>query len=128
MSNFTPLVAQQFTFGDETINVKFSRFKRKDVLKLMPVIQRMKVDDDSDDDSDEVKEARSEAMNDLITESFAVLPDYIKEFDGLTDADGNALGIETVIDEMYFISLATEIVMAIMNESVVMLGGDAKNG
>ena len=120
MSNFTPLVAKQYEFEGDTVKVSFARLKRKDMLKLMPIIQRMqRAEDDAQ---------KGEAIAEMLTDSLKLLPDYVVEFEGLTDSHGNQIDIETVADDMYFMQLASDIVGDLMNESAVGMGGDAKNG
>ena len=120
MSNFTPLVAKQYEFDGDKVHVKFSRLKRKDMLKLMPAIQRMqKAEDD---------EKKSEAIGELINESLCFLPEYVREMNGLVDAEGKPIGIETVAEDMYFVELATSIIGDLMNESSIGMGEAAKSG
>jgi hypothetical protein len=120
MSSFTPLVAKQYEFDGDKVHIKFSRLKRKDMLKLMPSIQKMQ---SSDDDA-----VKSEAIGEMLAESLEFLPKYVKEINGLVDAEGTPVSIETVADDMYFVQLATEIVTDLMSESSLGMGADAKNG
>jgi hypothetical protein len=90
------------------------------MLKLMPSIQKMQ---SSDDDA-----VKSEAIGEMLAESLEFLPKYVKEINGLVDAEGTPVSIETVADDMYFVQLATEIVTDLMSESSLGMGADAKNG
>lgn len=119
MSNFTPLVAKQYEFDGDKIHIKFSRLKRKDMLKLMPSIQKMQ---NTDDDV-----RKGEAIAEMVNEGLTFLPEYVKEINGLVDAEGNPIGIDVVADDMYFMQLAAEIIRDIMSESSLSLGADAKN-
>lgn len=120
MSNFTPLVAKQYEFDGDKVHIKFSRLKRKDMLKLMPSIQKMQRTDD--------EATTAEAIGEMLADSLEFLPKYVKEINGLVDADGNPVGIETVSEDMYFVELATKIVTDLMSESSLGMGADAKNG
>jgi hypothetical protein len=113
MSNFTPLVKKQYDFEGDTVTVRFARMRRKHMLKMIPKIQS------AQDDQDKVVDV----LNDLLE----MLPEYVKEFDGLTNAAGEPVTIDVVADDMYFSGLASDIAMDVLNESSAFEGASAKN-
>jgi len=117
MSNFTPLVTKEYDFDGDHIKVTFSRLTRKHMLAAMPAFKRMA---DSDEDSPE----RIEVINDVLNDIVDVIPKYVKSFDGLNDAEGNHIGIEIVINDMYFMRLAVLIASDMMRESSVPGGNE----
>lgn len=119
MSNFTPLVSKEYEFGGDKVQVTFARFKRKHMLEMMPFMAQVRTARENDD-----SQAASVATNQTLNLTIGVLPEYVKTLTGLKDTEGNEIGIEVVADEMYFIDLAADIAMDILNESVVL---DAKN-
>jgi hypothetical protein len=119
MSKFTPLVKRTYEFQGDSISVSFRRLTRKHVLGFMP-----KVIAAQHCEGAEQLQAQNEMLNDLVD----LLPQYVEEFTGLRDTDGNAVQFDTVVSEIFFIDLVTEIGTDLMNESMVMDGKEAKNG
>ena len=110
MSNFTPLVEQEFNFEGDVIKVSFSRLTRKDMLAAMPAFKKL-----NDIKSEDEKDPRvAEAMNELLNSVADNIPKYVKSFTGLNDADGNSIDIETVCSEYYFSKLAVNIAASIL--------------
>lgn len=122
MSNFTPLVNKEYIHGDDTVTVSFARFKRKDMLNLMPLVQRLGKAKAKKDDA-----TVAEVTPEILNLSLGLLPEYVKTFTGLRAADGEPISIETVAEEMYFIDLASDIAMDIMDASIVLQGKGPKN-
>lgn len=118
MSQFTPLVRRTYDFQNDKVNVAFKRLQRKHVLGFMPKVQAAQKAK-----GDAALNAQNEMVNDLID----LLPEYVMEFDGLKDDNGDKIEFNTVVNEMYFIDLVTNIGMDLMNESVVMDGPEGKN-
>lgn len=112
MSNFTPLVNKTYEFDGDTVHVTFARLRRKDMLTVLPVFSKLK-------DSEENSEEWTEGINDVLNELADLLPDYVKEFKGLLDSEGNAIEIGTVAVEMYFMKLSAMIAMDLIKESGV---------
>lgn len=120
MSNFTPLVEKEYEWQGDKITAHFARFKRKDMLSLMPAIQELNKAEDEG--------ARAMGISNVLNLSLGLLPKYVKVFDGLKTKDGLDISIETVAEEMYFVDLAMEIAMDMLQESLVLMGQGAKNG
>ena len=116
MSRFTPLVRKEYEFQGDTVKIAFKRLTRRHVLGLMPKVNAMQDDDGG--------AAQNEMVNDLID----LLPEYVVEFEGLKDENGEPIKFDTVVAEMYFIELVTDIGLDLMNASMVMDGPEAKNG
>ena len=113
MSNFTPLVEKEYDWEGDTIKVSFSRLTRKDMILIFPALKKFQVIQDGD----ESESAINDAMNEIVDVLADRVPHYIKDFTGLKDVAGNAIGIETVINEFYFIGLSIRIIMDMVNES-----------
>ena len=122
MSNFTPLVNKQYEFESDTVKVKFKRLKRKAMFKLMPLIQEARASAGEGGDKAKLVEFSTEMLGSMLD----LLPEYVEEIDGLEDAEGNPITIDTVADDTYFIDLAGDIAMDILDASMVLKGGDAK--
>jgi len=122
MSNFTPLVNKQYEFEGDTVKVRFARLKRKHMFKLMPLIQQARDAVGEDGDKSKMAEFSTEMLGSMLD----LLPSYVEEIDGLTDKAGNAISIDTVADDTYFIDLAGDIAMDILDASMVLKGADAK--
>ena len=112
MSNFTPLVNKTYEFDGDTVNVQFRRLNRKHMLAAMPAFKKLRDAEGSDDNT-------HEAINDLLNDIADLLPEYVTTFEGLNDANNNVVGIETVINEMYFMRLCALIAVDVMRESSV---------
>lgn len=116
MSNFTPLVTRTYEFEGDTITVKFSRLKRKHMLNAMPALSNLNAAED--------EVAKNVALNEFLNDVIDVIPEYVKEFNGLNDSEGNAISIETVIDDFYFLKLAAEMSMDMVKESAPLMEGN----
>ncbi len=112
MSNFTPLVTKTYDFDGDKVTVIFARLKRKDMLAVLPAYKRL-------NDADENSAEKAEAINDILNGIADSLPGYVKELTGLNDSKGNAITIETVVDEMYFMKLSSLIAADMMAESSI---------
>ena len=112
MSNFTPLVNQEFEFQGDVIKTSYSRLKRQHMLGVMPAMKSLQ---EAVTDGDEDKQ--QEAINEILDKLIDVIPEYMKSFSGLKDSDGNEINIETVVNEFYFLSLAAQIATQIVKDS-----------
>jgi len=106
MSNFTPLVKQEFEFQGDAVKITYSRLKRAEMLKVLPLMTSLKGEDTEQSVVHEILE--------LLIES---LPNYVESFSGLTDAEGNDVEIGTVCDEFYFLPLAAQIALQMIKDS-----------
>ena len=112
MSSFTPLVKFETTFENDTITMSLKRLKRKAMMSLTPYINA--------DGSGKIDELE------LMNVSADMLPDHVVDFKGLMDAEGNAITIEAMCEEAYFISLQGDIVSKLF-EITQLRKGDVKN-
>ncbi len=115
MSNFTPLVKREYEFDGDVIQVTFARLNRKDMVNVLPSFIKIK---NAEKESDLFLEGINDVLNDLAD----LIPIYVKTFEGLNDAEGNVITIETVVNEMYFSKLSTMIAMDLIKESGVPSG------
>lgn len=102
MSNFTPTVKYETDFDDDHIVMELSRLKRKGILKISPFLAGGVQDDGT------IKMSFEDQAQ-MATVMAEILPEHIRNFEGLKDADGNSINIDTVIDEAYFRDLVGEI-------------------
>ena len=117
MSNFTPTVSKEYEFDGDTVNVVFSRLLRKDMLTVLPAFLKL---NKAEEDSDEYRDGINGILNNLAE----VLPNYVSKMEGLNDADGVAITIDQVVNEMYFMQLCAMIVLDLIKESGVPGGKD----
>jgi hypothetical protein len=106
MSNFTPLVDHEFEFQGDTVKVRYARLKRTEMLKVLPLFKKLAESEDQQDGVNEILE--------LLIDS---IPEYVKEFSGLLDANGNPVTIDVVIADFYFLQLAAQIAMQMIKDS-----------
>ncbi len=109
MSQFTPLVRKQYTFEGDTVSVAFARLKRKDFHKLAPHIKF-----DADTGKTKMSFHDQIEFSGVMAE---VLPEYVKEFAGLKDSDGNAVTLQQALEEVYFMSLIGDVVSDLFESS-----------
>lgn len=97
MSSYTPHVDLETEFQGDTVHVRMKRLQRKDMQRIIPYMR-------TDEQTGEVKVTFEDhaALAELMGE---LLPGYVLEFSGLKDADGNAIGLATVLEEIYFSDL-----------------------
>lgn len=119
MSNFTPLVIQEYEFEGDKIKIIFSRLKRKDMLDSMPALKRLNdaQPNEGEESTPEHGKAQSAAMNDVLNGIVDVIPGYVSEFSGLSDSEGNPVAIEIVCEEFYFMKLAIVIAVGMLQAS-----------
>ena len=110
MSRFTPLVRYETSFEGDTVVFKLRRMKRKHMLKLIPKIQAVMVDGEVP--ADQMIPIAGDMMDDL--------KDYIESIQGLTYMDGSEkkdIDIDTFLDEGYFLELAMEVCIKLVDIS-----------
>lgn len=119
MSNFTPLVEKTYEFDGDTVLVKFSRLRRKDMIKILPAFAKVREAQEEQAEDEPMSEAFAEGVNDVLNDVAELIPGYVKSFNGLKDSAGGAIDIDTVVSEMYFSRLSGMIVMDMIKESGV---------
>ncbi len=117
MSNFTPLVTKQYDFDGDNVTVVFSRLRRNDMLNAMPKYAKLTAAGDDE-------AATTTAVNDILNDIADKIPEYVKDFSGLLDSEGNPISIETVVEDMYFLKLCASIATDMIKESAVPGGND----
>jgi len=124
MSNFTPLVEREFEFQGDIIKATYSRLKRNDMLKVLPLMKNLNevqgdvvmVDGMPTFPNADIEKQQA-VINDVLTALIDSVPNYIKSFSGLKDADDNDVDIETVTTEFYFLNLAAKIALQMIKDS-----------
>lgn len=109
MSNFTPLVEKEYEFEGDNVKIRFARLKRVHMLRALPAFYEIA---DKTDDENFLSKA-GHLLGDIIDE----IPGYVKEFEGLKDANGEPVSIMTVCEDFYFTRLAMQIAMDMVKES-----------
>lgn len=107
MSKFTQSVKKTFEFDGDTVAVSLARIKRGQMLQLSPHIPG------------EGEAASAEQNLRLLEEASKFLPEVLKGFSGLADANGDNISLETMMDEAYFQPLLAEIISAWLETSAV---------
>ena len=105
MSNFTPKVKFETGFDGDQISMQLRRLKQVDAVKVAPYM--IPENDGTVKMSFENQLKFTEVMLDL-------LPNYIEDFQGLFDADGNVISLEDAIAETYFQELIGRIAGRLM--------------
>lgn len=112
MSKFTKTIKFRSEFQGDQVTCAFRRLSRVHMAQITSMIDQDKVSDDGlPCEEDNVK---------MLGAVIDMLPEYIDgTLRGLTDADGNELGIEYVVNESFFFPLAAEMGTALMNSSAM---------
>jgi hypothetical protein len=124
MSNFTPLVTREYEFEGDKVTISFSRLKRKHMLEVMPYLSVLAGLDEETPLEDYTEEQQG-ALNEVINSIIDVIPDYVHNFEGLLSVDNSNVGIETVVDDFYFLALASMIALDMVKESSPVKEGNA---
>lgn len=120
MSNFTPLVEFSTQFDGDTVTMKLGRLKKKHMVRLLPKFLESIDDDNSTESEGGFKLNILKMMQDEteIAELAAeFIGEYVHEFKGLKDADGNAISLETVVEQNYFQDLMSSILKELISIS-----------
>lgn len=116
MSNFTPQVYKEYEFDGDTVKVTFSRLKRKHMLRATPAINKLQSMEDVPDSE------KFGAMADVLDSIIDAIPEYVHEFEGLTDSQGQPVSIQTVVDDFYFLELASRLAGDMVEASAPLIG------
>jgi len=104
MSKYTPTVKFEIVFEDDTVTMKLKQLSRKTFLGWMPYFSKTDADG----------KLSSEDTLKLVNEAADIIPDHVTDFEGLRDANGNAIPLDIVVNEVYFIELISQIVMKLI--------------
>ena len=116
MSRYTPLVEFQTVFEDDIVKMQLDQLSREIFLGWMPYMS--KVDKDGNLSIEDTLK--------LINDAADILPEHVKDFKGLKDANGDAVSIETIVDKVYFMPLVSEIVMRLIEICQIGKGKEEK--
>jgi len=111
MSGYTPSVKFEHEFDGDIISYELTRLNRKEMMILTSVMLKV-----SEDGTLEAAEAMS-CMIDM-------LPEHVSNFTGPKDSNGNAVPLDIVTTDSYFIELATTMGTNLMEASK--MGADGK--
>lgn len=112
MSNFTPVVNVEIPFEGDVVKVGIRRLKKKQAMKfgLMLRSEARLLSDDSLTISFDTTSGNFE-------EQAAIIREQIARFEGLTDADGEPLGVDVLFEEQYFAPVLQQIIVNIIQHS-----------
>lgn len=124
MSKYSPLTRFETTFEDDTVTMNLKQLSRKTFLSWMPYlskVERVEVDGEI------VARMDEESTMKLVNEAADILPQHVLDFRGLRDVDGNAVDLATVISEVYFLPLVSEIVSKLIDIAQVQKQDEGKS-
>lgn len=107
MSSFTKRITKNFLFEGDTVVVESERMKKEDFSTIAPLM-KTEGNKTTIDQSDPDK---------LLEVGREVLGRRVKGLSGLRTEDGEPLTLQDVVNETYFLELATEILSWIMENS-----------
>ena len=107
MSKFVKSKYFETEFEGDTVSMRIKPLKRKHMMELAPFMPE-------DNDADNMGTLDSMNMLDL---GAKMLPGYLEDFKGLKDDEGNALAVEDIVEEMYFLNLVSEIMTEVFQIS-----------
>ena len=113
MSRFTKTVQYVTEFQGDTVKVTLERLKRKDLLMLAPLMPK------ADSEGKVTVNLDTEDNLKLLSAVADRLPDYVKSFEGLKDANGEEITIQDVAEEAYFGELLSDIFAKLFDISFV---------
>jgi hypothetical protein len=109
MSNYVPTVRFETEFEGDIISMELRQLTRKTFLDWTPFLSKM---------DDEGKLSEEDTIK-MVNVAADILPEYVSDFKGLKDANGNPISIETVSTEVYFMDLVSILVTKLMEISQV---------
>jgi len=104
MSKYTPMVEFQTVFEEDTVTMKLKQLSRKTFLGWMPYFSK----------TDAKGNLSPEDTLLLVNEAADILTEHVVDFKGLRDVNGDAIALEIVVEEVYFIELVSLIVMRLI--------------
>lgn len=129
MSNFTPLVTKKFEFDGDTVTVRFARMKRKHFVKMMPFFMRFKEDatkigspEEGGEETEESMQAKLNLIDGVFDQLGDKMSEYVRTVEGLRDAAGNEVDVDTMLEDSYFLELQLELITAMLDESLGPMG------
>ena len=132
MSGFTKEAKKTYQFDGDEVEVVYSNLTRGDMMKLSPLLPKLKKDKNGDPAKDKDgnvivdDEFGAEESLKMMEVGGDVMLLRIKSMSGLIDSDGKKIPIKTMLSEMYFKDLASEILKDMMG-SIQVKEEDAKN-
>ena len=120
MSGFTKEAKKTYQFDGDDVEVVYSNLTRGDMMKLSPLLPKLKKDKNGDPAKDKDgnvivdDEFGAEESLKMMEVGGDVMLLRIKSMSGLIDSDGKKIPIKTMLSEMYFKDLASEILKDMM--------------
>lgn len=119
MSKFTSSFPFETEFDGDKVFCKLRRLKRKHVAKLSPFMVAA--------ESGEMKIRFTDQMQ-LLEALETILPECIDgDLNGLRDADGNALKLAQIVDDIYFMPLYQQMMSALLHNSFLKVEDEKKS-
>lgn len=122
MSYFTKKIIKTYEFEGDTVVVEMDRLKKKDAIKLAP-----KLGEPDEEGNFKLSFADqmefTKAADDMLTK-------YVTKFEGLKDADGNAMQLADVCGDesaSYFMTLLSNIFGDLMSNSFAKVEDEKKS-
>ena len=104
MSNFVPSIKYTTQFEKDEVFMELSSLKTSDMAKLAPYMK------------EEGQPSTVESME-IMRVGGELLPGYVDNFSGLFDANGSPVSFETVLEQVYFIELVSDIMAKLFDIS-----------
>lgn len=117
MSGFTKSVPFTTQFDGDEVRMKLARLSRGDLAKFAPYIETAK-------ESGGVM--RFKDSMEMVDVAAQIIPQYVSQFQGLNDADGEPVDLETALEQSYFLPLVSVIIGRLVEVSSPK-GEDEKN-
>lgn len=121
MGNFTSTFEGKYKFDGDNVTVTLSRLKRVHTISIMPTIDgiRKLLEGKTKEEAKELSgsEEMIKLNRDLADKLTPLLPEYIKSMNGIFDADGALIPVETIVSESYFDTLTSQICADLITNS-----------
>lgn len=113
MSKYTPTFSSQKEFDGDQVSVEFRRMKRK---HMMLIASKSEINADG-------KSVIRGTPDELLDTMASVIKECVVSVD-LLDANGTAVSIDTIIEDLYFFDLAMWMLNELMSNSRIAKNGD----
>lgn len=118
MGNFTQTFTHESEFDGDKIRVELRRLKRRHIAMLSPFIAQH---------ADGAMRLTLDQQMPLLAVLEGILPECIVQIDGLKDRGNNALRIDDIIENVYFMPLFSEWLSALLTNSFMRAPDEKKS-
>jgi len=123
MSGFLPELERVYRFDGDDVRVRMRPLENKD---LGPMMRYSEATGETDADGNPTYRIMDGHLGDFVEAVSSLLPRYVVSIDGLTDANGNTIGVQQVAGYQYFMGLVMDIGRDLMQQAQ-MDGESGKN-